>query len=957
MYTIVVSLLRVAVLLGGAAVAVIKPTSKKRNVENMSHSLLATAYRCLTVRLSPRRIQKKSSSSVSTSLQALTAAALALPGLMPLPTHAAEEETSFLYGYYEESNRNLSGVKSRFNPIAVNSLLGNSTIKLTDRVKFAFNYNQDTWGGATPIATAPLSFGGNGFNGLGRTIGGATPFLQNSQVAFDKQLNPLTSTGARNTQLVQTISSASPETRNQGDFKLGYEWDESELDVGGGISEENDYHSRFGNLAGRWDFNQKLTRVNLGQSYTNSTTTALLDHDAAPYIWETSSGFNVFNSATHDYQLAKGQNAQNTYLTGDRQDWRSSLGLTQVLNENALLEAGLGFTRSTGYMANPYKAVELAYIAPGQTGNILTGQTIGLLEERPNERNQWTENLRYVQHINGLDAAVHFDYSFFHDDWGINAHTFQTDWVQPVSHGWAITPKVRYYSQSAAYFYTPYLVTIQSPTLVYNASGQGAQQFDTSKLPAYYSSDQRLSGFGTLSGGVTLSKQFAKGISFEASGEYYTHAGSLKLGGGGEGAYADFNYYMINGLVKVDLSALSTAVKGPRSNNENIAHSLISANNTASSDGAASGSSTNDDHSGHSANTENDGYSGHTANSADGHSDHEHHGGHAPAGVMFAHMLDKPGDVMVGVRYMRDTQGGNTLQGSNSVSDQTIANNGCGGTRCYDKANMMNMNMIMLDLMYAPTDWLTLMLMPQFVDMNMSSKAVGSPPPSGAASFDLQQIINHHILHEHTTGGVGDTGMYAMFKLLETSGQHIHATLGMSAPTGDVGIKFRDTHGLDIGFQHYGMQLGSGTWDFKPSITYTGKLDKYSWGAQFSGTKRLQDSNASGYALGDIFQSTAWGSYSLLNWLSTSIRGVYTVQGTIKGAYNGTYNPVGPIDYTSNYGGRYWDVGFGVNAFVPSGRLQGNTLSFEWLQPVHDDVNGYQLPRTGALSFTWGYGF
>ena len=84
------------------------------------------------------------------------------------------------------------------------------------------------------------------------------------------------------------------------------------------------------------------------------------------------------------------------------------------------------------------------------------------------------------------------------------------------------------------------------------------------------------------------------------------------------------------------------------------------------------------------------------------------------------------------------------------------------------------MNMIMLDLMYAPTDWLTLMLMPQFVDMNMSSRALtGAPTPT----FNDQMLIDHHTLHEHTTGGVGDTGMYAMFKLFEESGHHIHATL------------------------------------------------------------------------------------------------------------------------------------------------------------------------------------
>ncbi|MGR8997851.1 MAG: DUF3570 domain-containing protein [Gammaproteobacteria bacterium] len=922
--------------------AVTKRTSRKLHVEKTDNSLLSTVYRHLTNRLLPGSTQSKSVPSVSSPLQALTAAALSLPGLVPMPVHAAEEEASFLYGYYQESSRNLFGVKSRFDPITVNSLLGSSKITLSDRVKFAFNYAQDTWSGATPIATAPLSFGGNREGGV---IAGATPFLQNNNVLFDKQLNPLvqdTSTGklVRDTELVHTISAASPETRNQGDFKLTYEWDEAALDVGGGISVENDYESHWGNLAGRWDFNQKLTTLNLGLSYTNSDTHAILDHDATPYIWDTSGGFETHNITYDSGQLTK--QGGNTILTGNRQDWGTVLGLTQVVNENALIETGVGYTRSTGYMANPYKTVEAAFIDPLQTGDVLNGVAIGLLEKRPNERNQWTENLRYVQHIDGLDAALHFDYRFFHDDWGINAHTFEADWVQPVGYGWTITPRVRYYSQSAADFYTPYIVSDQAfnknavdangrPIYVsadnpnngqvyfrdqyfnlVDANGKIVDEvainpvnktipFDGSKLPANYSSDQRLSGFGALSGGITISKEFAKGVTLEAGAEYYTHAGSLKMGGGGEGSYADYNYYTVNGVLKVDLSALSMSGGG---------HA--------------------------------------------GHAGHGHHGSHAPAGVMFDHMLDKSGDFMVGVRYMRDTQAGNMLHGSKKVSDQTIVKNGCEGSPCYDTPSGMNMNMIMLNLMYAPTDWLTLMLMPQFVDMNMSTRTLDGAPP---ATFDQQAIIDHHTLHPHTTGGIGDTGMYAMIRLFDKPGHHIHGTLGVTAPTGDVNIKFRDTHRIDIGFEHYGMQTGSGTWDFKPSITYTGKMDKFSWGAQLNGTVRLANHNESGYALGDIFQSTAWGSYNVLDWLSASVRGVYTVQGSIRGEYNGTFNPLGPQDYPSNYGGRYWDVGFGLNAFVPSGDLQGNNLSFEWIQPVSDDVNGYQLPRDGALSATWSYAF
>jgi len=315
---------------------------------------------------------------------------------------------------------------------------------------------------------------------------------------------------------------------------------------------------------------------------------------------------------------------------------------------------------------------------------------------------------------------------------------------------------------------------------------------------------------------------------------------------------------------------------------------------------------------------------------------------------------------MVGTRYMYSSELGSMLHGTNVASDQAIINNGCGSVQCSITPSEMNMNMIMVDLMYAPTDWLNLMLMPQFMDMNMNLRPLdGAPPSSGGHNHGGGNGY-------HDTGGIGDTGLYALFKLLDIQGHHLQTALGISAPTGDVGIRLRDTHKQEGDYIHYGMQLGSGTWDFKPSITYTGQMDKWSWGAQLSGTKRLENNNTSGYALGDMFQGTAWGSYSLFDWLSASVRCVYTLQGTIRGEFNEhavagvgwePYVVSGPMDLPANYGGKYWDVGFGLNAFVLTGDLQGNSLSFEWLQPVSDNVNGYQLERNGALSANWSYAF
>ncbi len=879
-------------------------------------STMRSACRYLARHLSIRASEPKPAAASSPSLQALTVAALALPGLVLPAAYAAEEdEVNFQYGHYQEGKRNLYNVQNDRNPIEVDSLFGRAKVSLTDRIKFAFNYTQDTWSGATPITTAPLVVGGNrayqATTASGSTItAGASPYLQGKQpIKLNKNFIPVgqDSNGkvtGENPQLVHTLSTASPETRKQGDFKLGYEWDEAALDIGGGISVENDYESRFGNINGRWDFNQKLTSLNLGLSYTNSSTSAILDPDAEPYIDQT-----AFLGQIEQTDSLK-------ILHGKREDWATSLGLTQVLNKDALVETSIGYTRSTGYMANPYKAMTVVFVDPAQDTEFLTGDVRALLEQRPDERNQLNLGGRYIQHVGILDAALHLDYRFFHDDWGINAHTFEADWVQPIGNTWTVTPRVRYYSQDAADFYSPYLLSKQAYSKIVGFDRTTRRviraNYDPKKLPADFSSDQRLSGFGALSGGVTVNKQFSKAVSLEAGFEYYTHAGSLKIGGGGEGSYSDFNYFQANAALKVSLSALDSGGHG--------------------------------DHSGH--------------------VDHSHHGSHGPAGVMFDHMLGKTNDMMVGYRFMYSRESGDMLHGSNAVSDKDIVNNGCGSVRCRLAPTFMNMSMHMLDIMYAPTDWLNLMLMPQFMDMEMNLRTLDGAPP-------VEPGGHIHTGTGHATGGVGDTGMYALVKLFDRPMHHVHLGLGVSAPTGDVDIKLRRTHKRDEGFIHYGMQLGSGTWDFKPSLTYTGKLDDWSWGAQVSGTKRLEDKNESGYALGDIFQSTAWGGYSLTRWLSASIRGVYTVQGAINGQFNPTQGVVGvnyelvdnvnpksgTMDFPPNHGGRYWDIGFGLNAVVTGGALAGNSFGVEWLQPLSTDVNGYQLDREGALSATWSLAF
>lgn len=911
----------------------------------------------------------------TTPLTALAASALALLGAAA-PAVAADEVDGITvqYGSYNEGTRYIGeGLTSRYKPIHSDSLQTRAYFTSTEGIGVTLNYAQDTWSGATPIATAPAQMHANSPLGV---VSGATPYLLNaSEVYVDKATKSHflktdgfgTLLGGFDDSILHTLSGASPETRKQVDLKLSTDYDsESSYSIGAGISVEPDYLSKFMNVGGKWDFNQKLTTLNLGMSYTSSETKAIIDHDANPYIFDAvDSRFNVPEATLETEQFGK------RTIHGERTDWGATASVTQILNKTAVIEAGIGYTRTNGYLGNPYKVVEVGFIDPDNQLAVpedsLRINFNGLLEQRPTERNAGTVDLSFVQHIEPFDAALHLGYRYFQDDWGIKAHTFTGSWAQPLWDGWTLTPHVRYYSQDAADFYTPFLITDQASTPnvkdpvrgqvylgpdgneyfedpnvanpdgvyqptgnpVVDANGNPVSQeiadqivpkqtlYDRSKLPKHFSSDHRLSAYGALGYGLTLGIELAKGAKLEFAWEHYTHADDLKMFGGGEGNYSDFNSDTVSASLKIDLAAAF--------------------------DYAAAATSGHEGHGGmdHGGMSHGDGNADHAA--------HNHSA--APAGVMLDHMLPKSGDVMVGYRYAYRHDAGGMLNGTRRVSDAEVKAVGCDGGPCQTTPDEMNMHMHMLDIMYAPAPWLTLMVMPQYMDMNMGMRGL-----LGEGEFP-EQIYYHHILHDHTTGAIGDTEAHALVRLFDTAEHHMHAGIGVSAPTGDVGIKLRDTHGAESGMIHYGMQIGSGTWDLKPSLTYTGQSEHWFWGAQGNATIRLEDKNESGYRLGDVYSATAWGGYRVSDGVAATVRGLYTHEGEISGGFTQTFLPLGPNDYVNNYGGEFVDVGFGLTVSLADEMFKKNSFSLEWLQPVVTDANGYQLDRVGTLAASWKLAF
>ncbi len=915
--------------------------------------LLSCAKDSLAARAAAQRVLPPRS-----ALSALTLAALALPGLSPSPVCAAAEGDGidFQYGRYREDRRQgvlgvvfdsetgLFSGKSKLTsprPIEVDTLNGRARMTLSGRWKLGVNLTQDTWSGASPISTAPVVAGTNSPN----VVSGASPLVRDGLKEFfiDEKLNFYRQgsrddigtllPGVRDNQLTHTMSTASPEARKQLDFKLTHEWDDSAAYVGAGVSRENDFRSRFLNLGGRWDFNQKQTAVNAGLSYTRNRTSATLDPDAVSFI-DTFGYEELFFDETDEFccfrhrkRSGPGQ-IETTYeqnefgdgtltaakIQGKREDVGLQLGLSQVLSKNSLVKFRLDYARNKGYMANPYKLVTrvgaAATLDQLQAGPAIASMD-SILERRPEKREQVSWSLGYQHYFPRADAALHLDYQYTHDDWGIRAHALQAQWVQPLGRGWTVTPHARYYSQSSADFYHPYLFQL----VVTDENGELIDHpWNQLRLPEHYSSDQRLSAFGALGAGITINKRFAKGISLEIGYERYKHAGDLKLSGGGEQSFADFSYYTLNAALRVDMEQIKPSSGSEASNDVFERHGDM----------------------------------------------HTNHADLAPAGVMFNHALAKSGDFMLGYRYMSSEQAGNVLQGSDAVSLDTVRLIACGNQECQVAPNKMTMNMHMLEFMYAWNNKLTLMVMPQWMDMQMNLTPLTEDTGSGHG--------HGGDVHNHQTGGLGDTGVHALFKLLDRPEHQVNVGLGLSAPTGDVGIELRktatnpDPSGQRI---HYGMQLGSGTWDFIPTLTYVGSAERFFWGAQLTGTKRLESRNKSGYRLGDHYQSSIWGGYKFTRRLAATMRGIYTRQGAIQGRYPASteidpntgepYVPqhVGPFDQPASYGGKFWDLGLGVSFTVPSGSFAGNALKFEWLQPLQDDFNGYQLERKGAWTLSW----
>lgn len=326
---------------------------------------------------------------------------------------------------------------------------------------------------------------------------------------------------------------------------------------------------------------------------------------------------------------------------------------------------------------------------------------------------------------------------------------------------------------------------------------------------------------------------------------------------------------------------------------------------------------------------------------------------HAPIGVMGDH-VHKAGEWMWSYRFMRMTMAGNR-KGGNAIEPDAIATTE--PNRFFGRPMQpptlriapieMNMDMHMVGVMHAPANWLTLMAMGRYIEKDMSLMTYQGP-----------RGVRQRGRFKVKTEGLGDLRFFGLIKLHDDGARRWHLNVGFSAPTGST--KERSQALAPSGERPtlrapYAMQLGSGTWDLLPGITYNDGREQWRWGGQYLGGFRL-GRNDEGYALGDWQELTAWLSYQWRPFISASVRLQYHSAKRITGMDPMIAAPVQTAD-PDNYGGDAVILGLGLNMAGQTGALAGHRLALEAGLPLRRDLHGVQLETDWTLTGGWQYSF
>ena len=217
----------------------------------------------------------------------------------------------------------------------------------------------------------------------------------------------------------------------------------------------------------------------------------------------------------------------------------------------------------------------------------------------------------------------------------------------------------------------------------------------------------------------------------------------------------------------------------------------------------------------------------------------------------------------------------------------------------------MDMRMHMFGVMFAPHDKITLMGMTSYQQRSMEMEG------------SHQHATGHHDhpvgMHEMSSAGIGDVKLESLLTLWKRHNFTFLGNVGVSFPTGSITQQTDDGSILP-----YPMQLGSGSFEARPGVTFFGTRGNWSYGGQFRGVFPLQ-TNSNKHRLGNSVTATTWGARRVNNWISLSARLLFSHKGSISGNHPDLDPSRSPSHRPDFQGFNRLDVAISSNLIVPTG--------------------------------------
>jgi hypothetical protein len=240
----------------------------------------------------------------------------------------------------------------------------------------------------------------------------------------------------------------------------------SRMILGGNISREFDYTSLGASLTLQRDFNQRNTTASIALGLNADTITPV-------------GGTPV--------PLANMKISDNSSKDGSSENKTISdimFGLTQVINRQTLMQFNLGFSSTSGYQNDPYKIVTIVDDLSGLPIADTLPDRPYVYESRPDSRARQTFFWQTVHHL--TEDVINVSYRYYTDDWDIHSHTLDLHYRYELNGGSYLEPHLRYYTQSAAEFFTHGLTASELTTTQFASADYRLGEFNSTTLGLKY---------------------------------------------------------------------------------------------------------------------------------------------------------------------------------------------------------------------------------------------------------------------------------------------------------------------------------------------------------------------------------------------------------------------------------------------------------------------------------------